>query len=109
VIEELKDDGGFFIGWLNDVHRWPASFVELWLPHRALYIFLRSTRLINPKTGDIFAAKDRKVKNLLPPDTPATKLARTVDALTVRKLLDKTGGGAMYPTALHLADALEGL
>ncbi|KAA2235570.1 phospholipase D family protein [Salinarimonas soli] len=102
-------DDGMFIGWSKaDVRRWPATFLEFWIPKSSLRIFPRSVRALDPKNGNVFSVRDaRAVRDMLPSGVPSFAEAQRVDRELAQRL--REGGGGVFPTAYDLADALEKL
>ncbi len=100
---------GMFVGWSPpDVLRWPATFLELWMPRDSLRIYPRTVRVLDPKAGNVFSVRDaRAVRQMFPADAPPFASAQRHDAELVRRLRDE--GGGLYPTARHLAEALSRL
>jgi hypothetical protein len=108
IIGEISDHD-MFVGWdTDDVLRWPTSFIELWMPGKRLHLYARTVRAIDPSAGNVFAKKDmRSLRRLLPEDCPSFGDAERIDAEIVQCLLED--GAGLYPSARHLAAAIEAL
>jgi hypothetical protein len=108
VVDEATDND-LFTDWNEtDVLRWPAAFVELWMPREKLHLWGRTLRGIDPAGGNVIAKRDmRAVRSLLPQGCPDFRDAARVDAATVRALLEH--GSAVFRNGRQLAAALHAL
>lgn len=83
-IEALPDDC-IFAGWSADeLARWPATFVEFWVPRPGrMQVYGRQVRFFEPQTGSVFAPRNwRAVKAQLP-----------CPALAAKACFSKSAGG----------------
>ena len=83
--------GDMFTGWMEDVHRWPSSFIEFWMPRNQLSVFGRIMIFRELQTGTIFARRGcwRAIRNNIEIEVPTVTDISRNDAKVAKRMLKK--------------------